>query len=225
MRKVKEFFFGELLEDEEDKKKRIKRNILCICVPILVILLLVSIPLINRYLYQIKGQIDNDESNIILSMGSTELTEPVKVPVDKYIIAYHQEWSISDAVSEVFSANKYYEMINTLHSLATDISYENSLKKINEIIIPQEATYVSVNKKASNDFEYYTDLGSGLNFDLLNWNVEMYGWHEDYINNMNTAFANEYIVFIVNEDMLIGRIYKVGNTKSGMEVIIYHISK
>lgn len=82
-----------------------------------------------------------------------------------------------------------------------------------------------MSKKGVNEFEYYANFSSSLNFNLLNMDIEMYAWNEKYKLYSGKEITEKYVVMIFDKMMIWGKLYAEDKSKLGMEIIRYQISE
>lgn len=191
----------------------------------LIIICIVTVCVISIVLLMIWGYMNevNQDSiectpNEFFCPFGEEIGTPAIIRLKSSNEVFHQEYGVWDSiVSEIFSAKQTLDLANKMYSLLKDNERRSKAKSIGQIEIPKEACYIgSVDNTPITVDQTFM---SGLDFDLLHTNIQLYAWNKQYHLNSGKEGDEINIIMILNENVIYGKIQMLGDTKMQMDIL------
>lgn len=197
----------------------IKKKIMMVLAGIIVGgLILTFVILICDYMSRINKDTLVVAPNTFFCPLGEKIDSPIVIDFDNATEVFHQDYDLGNIIfSSFLSLNTTLDLANTMYGILQDTQREGTVSKLNQISVPENACYIGSEEitPTFND----QNLLSGLKLDLLHTNIQIYAWNTEYQLNSGKEGSTIELVMVLNENLVYGKIQKLGDTKMLMDIL------
>lgn len=204
------------MNDGLNSKKVLLIIVFAITFSIAVVLFLIVV--IFNYMNKVNRDSISVTPNKFFCPLGKEIDTPVVIELESLNEVFHQDYGVGDMVVGSFISDKpTLDLANTMYGILQNSERKNEVKEIKQIEVPQNACYIGSVDTASTSIG--KSFASGLEFDLLHSDIQLYAWNTVYKLNSGKGGSDIYIIMILNENIIYGKIQQLGNTKMQMDIL------
>lgn len=203
------------MNDLDSQKRILIKGVVIVFIVILVLFL-------SALIYIYMNKVNQDSILVTPNKFFCPIGEEIDTPILVKLEDVNEVFSMSYGVLDLlFSSNIYsnpaIELANTMYGILQDIDRKYEVNKIKQIEIPEKACYIGSENSVPNSMDQ--SFLSGLEFDLLHTDIQLYAWNTEYKRNSGKKGNEIHIIMSLNENVVYGKIQKLGNTKMQMDII------
>ncbi len=203
------------MNDGLDSKKVLSIKVFAITFSIAIALSLIVV--IFNYMNKVKIDSISVTPNKFFCPLGKEIDIPVVIKLESLNEVFHQDYGVGDMmVSAFISAKPTLDLANTMYGILQNSERKNEVKKIKQIEIPQNACHIGSMDTTPTSID--KSFASGLEFDLLHSDIQLYAWNTVYKLNSGKEGADIHLIMILDEKIIYGKIQQLGNTKMRMDI-------
>lgn len=146
-----------------------------------------------------------------------EMDTPVVIKLESLNEVFHQDYDVGDIVlSSFMSIKPTLDLANTMYGILQDTDRKNEIKEIKQIEIPKNACHIGNMDNVSMPIDQA--FLSGLKFDLLHSDIQLYAWNKEYKLNSGKEELEIHLVMSFNKNIVYGKIQRLGSMKMQMDI-------